>query len=262
MGRFSKLELGQSPVPAAEGALAPPAARPEESCDAPAWVARGEEHLFAGRPEPALRAFSQALRLDSTLHAAWVGQIDALVELGQVREAELWTTRALDQFPDDPTLLSLRAVLLARQGMLKRAMGTSDYALSRGHTRRAWIARGEILLAADNSNAAFCLGKALEEIAESDWQSLMRLGLVWSRHRRPAQALDLFQRAAAAAPTNAHLWRLIADCQARLGATQRAIESAKRALELEPDSRETQALLRSLVKAHPLKRLWRWMRRQ
>jgi tetratricopeptide (TPR) repeat protein len=264
MGRFSKLELGQSAPPEAAPAVAPPseAAREEEGYDALSWLRRGEELFFRGQHEPALRAFGQALRNDSTLHEAWVGQIDSLIALNQTREAEVWTTRALDQFPDDPTLLSLRASLLARQGMLKRAMGTSDYALSRGHTLRAWLARGDILLEAESANAAHCLEKALEEIHDTDWQSLTRLGLIWLRHRRHAQALEVFQRACAAQPANAQLWRHIAECQSRLGFNQRAIEAARRAHELEPNDRKTEAMLARLTKESFLKRLWRRLRRR
>ena len=82
MGRFSKLELGQSaPAPAPPREAKRPAepsliARPEESVDAHGCLRRGAELLFEGESDEALRLFGRALHLDSTLHEAWVGQID------------------------------------------------------------------------------------------------------------------------------------------------------------------------------------------
>jgi tetratricopeptide (TPR) repeat protein len=262
MGRFSKLELGagarhEQERPRGAGQPASPLAREEEDLDAAGHLRRGAEHFFRADYESALRSYGRSLSRQSTLLDAWVGQIESLIAMGQIREAEVWTTRALTQFPDEPTILSLRGVLLARQGMLKRAMGTSDFALSRGHSRIAWIARGEILLMAGNKNASFCLEKALSQITPEDWQSLTRVGLVWLRHHRHSQALEVFQRAAAAEPRHTQLWRLIAECQSRLGFTDQAMASLRRVLEVEPGDRKAESALHRLAKTGPLTRLWR-----
>ncbi len=264
MGRFSKLELGQDKAPPKAAARRraeeiSPAARPEEDVDAHGNLRRGTDLLLQGQSQEALRRFGRAIHLDSTLLDAWAGQIDALIELGQTREAEVWASRALAQFPDDPTLLSLRATLLARQGMHRRAIGASDYALSRGHTLRAWIARAEVLLAANSSNAPPCLEKTLAEIPEGDWENLVRVGMVLLRHRRHAQALDVFQRACAAQPGHAPLWLRVAACHERLGFTERAIEACERALEIDPGNREVENALHRFAHRGPLARVWRWI---
>lgn len=267
MGRFSKLELGsdESPRPnetGPAGEALSPLAREDEQYDPPSLLRRGLDRLFDGDPREALRLFGKALQGDSTLLEAWIGQIDALLALDQIREADVWTTRALGAFPDDPTLLSLRGVLMARQGMLKRAIGTSDFALSKGQSLRSWIARGEILLTADNANAAACLDKAAEQIHAGDWMNLARVGTTWMRHRRWAQAHDVLLRAAAAEPRRAQLWRHLAECQMRLGFTEQAMNSQRRVLELVPGDRRAEAALHRLAKTGPLTRLWRriWRR--
>lgn len=266
MGRFSKLELGSQsgepprdrPVPPAQEPS--PAARPEQDYDARGYLRLGTDLFLRGQFEEALRRYGQAIKLDSTLLEAWVGQIDALAESGQTREADVWCARALDQFPDDPTLLSIRAVLFARQGMLQRALGASDYALQRGHSLRAWIARGEILLHGKSPNAVACLDKALEQVPDGDWMNLVRIGAVYARHRRHAKALEVFQRACAVEPGRAHLWRSLSECHEHLGFMDRAIETAQRALEIEPNDLVTESRIRRLANTGLLARLRRRFR--
>lgn len=261
MGRFSKLELGQpQPTKEQSGREAPPAspnARPEGSHDPHSLVRQGSDLLIRGEHREAMRLFGRALQLNSTLLEAWVGQIDSLIAMNQIREAEVWSGRALEQYPDDPTLLSIRGTILARQGMLKRAIGTSDYAMTQGHTVRSWICRSEILMMANNSNASFCMEKAIEMIEENDWESLMHVGLVYHRWSRWAQALEIFQRASAILSNRVELWLLIGECQARIGLTNQAHESFKRAQEIEPNNRHIEAMIKRWVKAGPLDRLGR-----
>lgn len=273
MGRFSNLELddGQPRDDRGEGqrASAPrpdqlPAinARDEDAYDAHGLIRIGWRAHFDAQHEEALRRFGQALQEDSRVHEGWVGQIDSLTALGQIREAEIWATRALDQFPDDATILSLRAVLLARQGMAKRAVGTSDYAMAQGESLRAWICRGEVLLALDSPNANVVLDKALTQIEPHDWMNLTRIAQAFARHRRHAKAIPAFQQALAVEPGHARLWCQLAESQVACGFTQEAIASGKHALEIEPDSRATQDLVRRLTKTNPLASLWRKLKRR
>ena len=267
MGRFSKLEIGGQRPPAPAERPADPEvinARPEEPHDAPGYLRMGIDLFFRRQFKEALRRFSQAIKLDSTLHEAWVGQIDTLIEEGELREAEQCVSAALLQFPDDPTLLSLKGLLLARNGMVTRGLGYSDRAGKISHTLRTWISRGEILLmgkahgsARAESNANFCLDKALEQTHAGDWQTLTRIGLVWLRNHCHTKAIDCFRQAPAAEPANAQIWRHIAECQARLGHDDQAIVSLQRALEIEPNDNATETMIHRLSKRGPLSRLWR-----
>jgi tetratricopeptide (TPR) repeat protein len=264
MSRFSKLELhdrepGRAPATTREAVN--PLARAEDDLTAHGLLNRGLEHLFDNRAQEALRLFSRALAEEPTLLEAWAGQIEALIGMDQLREADVWTGRALERFPDDVTLTSLRAVLLARQGMTNRGIGTSDYAMAQGEALFAWIARGEVLLIAGNANANFCLDKALAEAPGNDWMNPTRVGLVHLRHRQPAKALEAFQRAVSVEPTRARLWSLIAECQLRLGLNEKAVESARRALELDPGQTAHEDLLRRAAGTGVLQRLWNRFRR-
>jgi tetratricopeptide (TPR) repeat protein len=166
MGRFSQLEptggnapqeetgngapaLGASALGAAAAtpAPAPPrggkVVRPQgapgdldddapEGRDAPATSAQGDDAYFSGNWDRALRLYSRAIQLDSTLVAPWAGQVYALLRKGQHSEAMTWANRALEVFPEHPSLLGARGVVYAAQGMVRRAVGASDYALSKG----------------------------------------------------------------------------------------------------------------------------------
>lgn len=80
--------------------------------------------------------------------AAWTGQVRALIELGELREATLWADKALDRFPDHTELLAAKAGALGRSGFLDEAIAFSDASIEqRGDTPYVWLARGDVLLA-------------------------------------------------------------------------------------------------------------------
>ncbi len=260
MGRFSKLERETQDAIARRKALkeekrpAPPA---EEVYDAPYYIARGDEAFFTGEFKKALQLYSRAIQVDNTQHSPWIGQIYCLIEMNQLKEADLWTGRALEMFPEDGALLSLRAITYAHHGMLKRALGTSDYALSKGADIHTWIARGEVLLLADNKNASFCFSKAMEMADTGDWKTPMRIGLIFFRQKAYSQALDYFQKACAINVTNHYLWYHLGKCYHRLGFGQKAIESFRRASEQNPEFREAKEALEKATHTSFLIRIFR-----
>ena len=56
-----------------------------------------------------LRFYSRALEEDKTLIVGWVGQVQMLVQLGELKEAETWARKALELYPNNPELLAGRA---------------------------------------------------------------------------------------------------------------------------------------------------------
>jgi tetratricopeptide (TPR) repeat protein len=177
--------------------------------------------------------------------------------MNQLREADLWVGRALELFPEDATLISLRAVVYAFMGMLKRAVGTSDYALSKGSTTHAWIARGQVLLIADNKNARFCFDKAMEIAESGDWRTPMMIGLIFLRQKRHGTALEYFIKAAESNANNYYLWYHIARCYYQLSFNQKALDAISRALEINPEFRAAQRLEHEIAHTPVPKMLWR-----
>jgi tetratricopeptide (TPR) repeat protein len=261
MGRFSKLERGKGErQTAGKGAVAAVTeAGAAPAYDAPFYTAQADELFFTGKYEKALRLYSRALQLDNSQKWPWVGQIYCLIEMNQLREADLWVGRALELFPEDATLIALRAVVYGYMGMVKRAVGTSDYALSKGSTTHSWIARGHVLLVTDNKNSRFCFEKAMEIAESGDWRTPMLIGLVYFRHKSLASALEYFLKAAESNVNNYYLWYHIARCYHHLSFEQKALDAVQRALEIEPQYRPAQRLLRDIAHTPVWKQLWRFL---
>jgi len=260
MGRFSKLETGKTE---AEKAAEPRAGLPveqlveAETYDYSYYVEEADKQYFTGRYDKALRLYSRALQVDNSQVYPWVGQVLSLLAMDQVKEADLWVTRAIELFPEDATLLSLRALVYAHRGMMNRAIGASDYALSRGGTPYGWVARGEILLRAKNKNAPFCFDKALEIAGPTNWKIAMQIGLVYFRRRMYSSALNYFRRACAVNMGNFHLWFYLGRCYDRLSFKNEAIEAFNRALEINPDCREAERALSAAKSSNIVTRLFR-----
>ncbi len=261
MGRFSKLERGVVPPKLAEeSAKAEQAVKQpstEEKYDAPYYIKLADQHFFFGEFERALRFYSRALQLDNSKTYPWIGQIFSLLEMEQVKEAGIWVTRALEFFPEDSDIIALQAVVYAYRGMVKRAVGASDYSMSKGGTVFTWLARGEVLLIAENKTAHFCFEKAMELSPANDWKTPMRAGLIYFKHKQFSHALDFFQRAVSINVTNYYLWYHIGLGYWRLGFNHKAMEAFKRSLEHNPKFKGARDALDRALKTSIFKRFFR-----
>src|SRR5262249_46832415 len=89
-GRFSRLEVESKPAVAAEQ-LAEPALLGNTIRTSQTDMQAADEALRNGRFEHALQMYTKALGKNQSLVAAWVGQVQMLVELGEYAEARLWS---------------------------------------------------------------------------------------------------------------------------------------------------------------------------
>src|SRR3989442_352829 len=151
--------------------------RPPSRLIAAKRVVKDEAYYFAeartafenGNFESALRLYSKVLEFNPLNAAAWTGQVRMLIEMGELREAKLWADKALERFPHEPELLAAKAVALGRSGDLQGALAFSDASIEeRGDTPYIWLARGDVLLAREESRADYCFEKALL-LAPRDW---------------------------------------------------------------------------------------------
>jgi tetratricopeptide (TPR) repeat protein len=261
MGRFSKLERTDGtgePEPVAKPGV-PPGSKgpPLESFDYPTALQRAEDHFYKGEYEKALRFYSRALQTENSQPAPWIGQLICLVQMKQIKEADLWLQRGLELFPEDASLLSLRAVVLARKGMTKRGIGTSDYAMTRGgSTPLPWIARGEVLTLAESKNAGFCFEKAMEAAAADDWKTPFLIGLFHFDQGIWATALEYLQKAASRGAGTYWLWYLLGVCYARLSFKQEAVDALRQSLALNAGYPPAQEMLRKVTHRPLLGRLF------
>ena len=121
MSRFGHLEFDDQ----ASGASQSAAPRNDEANCLTEARAFFEQAEF----EQSLRAYSRTLEFNPHSRGAWSGQVRALIELHEFREAALWADKALEHFPNEPELLAAKAVALARNGDLDEAIALSDAAI-------------------------------------------------------------------------------------------------------------------------------------
>jgi tetratricopeptide (TPR) repeat protein len=270
-GRFSRLEFGErrargpgaAPTGSAGQAIRVQAPLQEAigtPIQTPALCVRQAVEAYqSGRFEPALQMYTRALQGDRGLVAAWVGQVQMLVELGEYPEARLWSDKALELLRSNGDLLAVKAQACLRQRDAKGAAASSDLSLaSPGSSALRWRVRGEVLLRKSADRARDCFEKSLAEPG-ADWFDRILVARVYLFHGQPTPALAHAQPAAESLVSNSYAWRIVGDCQDAMGWTDRAYTSYHRALQLPGDHDQTRAALRTLQGRSGAARLRRWL---
>lgn len=238
MSRFVNLELGDHDEESSpETRVVKDAAYYfEEACEA-----------FANMDfEESLRKFSKVLEFDANRADAWTGQIRALIELDELREARTWADRGLEKFPNESELLAAKAVALGRSGELESAMAFSDASIGeKSGTPYVWLARADVLIAASSERAEFCFEKAMV-LAAGDWLIAWLAARIRYWHKQFMLALKFAQRAVEWNPSHAPCWMTLAQCQQEIGLVGPARESLGRVEELRPRWREVRRTRRAV----------------
>ena len=194
---------------------------------------RGDQAFYNRNFKVAMRWYSRAIDRDSTAIDCWVALIRALLFKGDLREAGTWINRGLTLTPSSPPLLAMRAVLYAQKGMLRQALNNSDRVLEdAGQEPIAHMARGEVLLLADNKNADFCFEQCLKLVPSTDWRTPLVIGMIHQNRRLWAKAIQYYAKAAEINERLAVLWYHVGACRAELGHALPAEKAFNRAREL------------------------------
>ncbi len=255
MSRFGNLELGDDSEKPRE------VRRKAGEGDGERYFAEAELAFTNGNFESALRLYSKVLEFNPGLAAAWTGQVRMLIELGEYHEAGLWADKALERFPHEAELLASKAVASGRGGDLEAALTFSDAAISeRGDTPYVWLARGDVLLARDESRADYCLEKA-QLLAPKDWVITWLAARIRTHYAQFGQALKLLQHAIELNASHFLLWLDLGRCQQELGMTASARDSYGVAKQFNPDIAELPLRMSELRQASLWSGLRGWWRR-
>lgn len=262
MGRFSHLEF--------EGKGKQ--AKPKESAhyldqdkDDKFYLAQAEQLFRDGKFEKALRMYSRTLELNPEVFDAWFGQVQMLLELDELNEANLWADKALEKFKNHAKLIAAKAVAHARMGDIDKALDFSDASLkSEGSSSYLWLARGEILLVSRRHNYEYCFWKAVNENEKrGDWFVYLRIGRIYKYHQKFAQAMRELEKACQINAASVFLWYEKGFAQLGLGMQNNAISSFKRALEMDAQCQEAQEGLKeaqNLSLGMVIRGWFRWLR--
>lgn len=257
MSRFGNLELGgeSEDQPRKEEVRAPVK-------DEGYYLAQARTAFENGEFEPALRLYSKVLEFNPQNAAAWTAQVRMLIELGEFREAKLWGDKALERFPHDPELLAAKAVALGRSGDLQGALAFSDASIEEhGDTPYVWLARGDVLLAREESRADYCFEKALI-LAPLDWFTAWLAARIRVYYEQFILALKLFQKAVELNSGHFLLWLELGRCQHALGFVEPARHSFRQAQQLNPQCKEAGLEIVRVSHAGLFTRMKGWWRRR
>jgi Tfp pilus assembly protein PilF len=179
-----------------------------------------------------------------------------LIELGEYREAAVWSEKAMELFPEHPELLAARAVACVRDGKVQKALALSDNSVAQDNvTSRVWLARAEVLMHRESRVAESCISKAVS-IAGND-SPVIRLaaGRLLIGRRSYSAALQYLRPAVDDLPKSALAWYSLGYCQARLGRSE-ARTSLQRSMELHPGWDVPRIELKRLGKLGFIRRLF------
>jgi tetratricopeptide (TPR) repeat protein len=257
-GRFANLEF-QSPR---EEPRQPVVGSQAGASLAAELGARAKDAERWGRFEDALRLYTRVLREDRRQVAAWVGQVQMLVELDECREARVWADKSLELFQNHGDLLAAKAQAVVRLKDQDQALALSDAALAaEGDTPGRWRVRGEVLLARGQRFAGDCFEKAVAHPA-ADWFEQVVVARVYAYYGRMTNALLHIRAALQLEPAHGYTWLLQGQYQETLGQLAPARDSYAHALDLRPAwEPATQALEALDHGGHWGRRLRGWLRR-
>lgn len=205
MGRFERLEF-DSGLPRRERH------EPTPIYDDAYYLAEGDKCFYRADYEGALLNYSRALRFNNNCELAWVGQVKALIELGELDEALIWCDRGLQRFKNSPSLLACKGRVLARLGDHHKGMAYVDAALQEKGSDLpiVWLARADILLAEKSPAARFCLEKA-SELAPQSWQVLLEAAMICLQQGEPLLALRYARQATELNRDHPFVWCVLGD---------------------------------------------------
>lgn len=277
ISRFSKLETNETMSDTerdtshllSERITAPDLSQPDRESDGGAEpvsfdgvMRTAETHFLTGEWKLALRYYSRALQMDNSQVDPWVHQVLALLFMEQMREADVWARRALECFPEDPTVISIQGLVSTLMGMKKRGLGSSDFAMGQGRMNPfIWLARGWMLLESNNRNWEGCFDKVFEMGAEVDWRHFMMMGQVLSRYKKWPRALQCYQKATEGQTSNFFLWQQLGCCYEKLGLSRQAMEAFQHAQSLRPNDANIKAAAKKSARFSPVAFIRRVIRR-
>lgn len=248
--RFTKLELEETievtavrPTPRTKADKEP--LRPDEPVlhkgqfgtrvkDAQYHMEQALKRELEGSHEDALRSYSAALGENPLLLDAWLGQLVMLLELGEYPEARVWADKALESFPDHPSLLAAKAVAFHRMGRRREARDISDAAVQvQRDVDFVWLCRGELMLEDSGPASEHCFTNAVR-ISPDKPRMKLRIGAVLNRYGYHTRGLTVLREAVGELADSAWLWHLLGSTQEDLGLSDEAMTSFKRAAQLAP----------------------------
>lgn len=198
------------------------------------WI--GHRLFVRGFFADAAEVFDRATRYDHTHYNAYVGQVEMLVVLGRLDEAERVAEEALARYGRNASLGAARGHVFLHRDNLSDALACLDIA-TRNDPENAypWLLAGEARLRMPGGlpYAEQCFDKA--KAACEPWPyPHVRIALAFLEWGFAAQAVERLAPLAKANPEMPLPWVLLGDAQRLMGRWADSDASYRRALDLAP----------------------------
>jgi tetratricopeptide (TPR) repeat protein len=215
MGRFSQLEFGEKRP---EGKRSQ-GGEPMRNADY--FLKEAQRYWLAGDFEVALRNYSRVLEHNNLDFEGWIGQVLMLIELGEYKEALIWTDKALKLFPEYPELLAAKAVACFRDAKPQKAIAYSDNSISKDDvTSRVWLARAEVMVSRKRQVVEGCISKAINIAGNKSAIIKLEAARLLRKKGNYSAAIGHLNEVVTAFPKSALAWYELGCCQAKLGLPQ------------------------------------------
>ena len=203
--------------------------------DADHFLKLANDAMARGNFEGALKLYGRALQRDPNRLEGWMGQVRALIDMGQPQEAMTWLEQAAGVLGEVPPLLGMRAIAAARCGNREDALAWSDRAMREGQDHmEVWLSRAEVLYLNQQPKIAI---KALEKAVERapGPTSERQVGEIALEYGDTGQAAIWLERAWRHAPEDPMVALRLGVLRDRQGDPERARSEFQRAISLAPD---------------------------
>lgn len=239
MDRFSQLEFGEK-RPDKDRSQGEPVR------DADYYLKVALKYWLAGDFEVALRNYSRVLEHNNLDIEGWVGQVLMLIELGEYKEALIWSDKALKLFPEHAELLAAKAVACGRDAMMDKAVAYSDNSISKEDvTSRVWLARAEVMISRKNQVMEGCISKAISSAGKKSAIIKLEAARLLRKKGNYSAAIGHLKEVVEEFPKSALAWYELGCCQTKLGLPH-AKAALEQALQFHPDWDEAKEALNKL----------------
>jgi len=233
MGRFSSLELEETQQ--SESQNEGKDIFSSERQNAETILKKAIENFQRCDFEQSMKFFARVLSFDNGNAFAWMGQIKCLINLHELKEAIMWTDKAVEIIGENANFLAAKSCAYCRMGDFSKAYAYSDASLEqKGASSYVWLCRGEVLLQQKRKNYDFCFDKAISAQSES-WDILVEVARIYMFYNKNAIALTYLEKAKEKNPTESLIWYELGNCYINMGVKGKAIKSLSHALELNPE---------------------------
>lgn len=230
--RFASLETATAAVSGGRGAVVR---------DAEFYLKLALDHELDGEHDKALNKYSAALGEDPLCIGAWTRQLWMLLYLDEPIEAVVWADKALQSFPNDPDILSLKSLAQWRNGLREEARALNDAALAAARdSANVWLARGEMQVQKNMKSALACFRHA-EDAPGHEGLTRLRAGDILLRLGKYAEASGYYREATRALPDSSWAWYGYGRAERALGRLSYARSAFDRAYTLSPSDKRYQA---------------------